>query len=60
MDSTANLDVPPESDRMRHDLFKLALPVLVQHLLIFFVGFYDVYLAGMLGNLSVETKQDTI
>lgn len=49
-------DTPPttdstlEPDRLRHDLFRLALPVLGEQLLAFGVGFYDVYLAGLLGK----------
>lgn len=53
-DPLANLDAPQETDRLRHDLFRLALPILVQQLLIFFVTFYDTYLAGRLG--ATETS----
>ncbi|MBS0205618.1 MAG: MATE family efflux transporter [Planctomycetes bacterium] len=37
-------------DHLRRDLFRLALPVLAEQLLVFCVGFYDVYLAGLLGK----------
>lgn len=37
-------------DHLRRDLFRLALPVLAEQLLAFCVGFYDVYLAGLLGK----------
>jgi putative MATE family efflux protein len=49
-DPTANPDVPHETNRLRHDLFRLALPVLGEQLLAFCVGFWDVYLAGLLGK----------
>jgi putative MATE family efflux protein len=35
---------------LRHELFRLAMPVLAEQLLVFCVGFYDVYLAGQLGK----------
>lgn len=37
-------------DVLRRDLFYLALPVLAEQLLAFCVGFFDVYLAGLLGK----------
>ena len=52
--SETTLRAPGETERMRQELFSLALPVLVQHLLIFFVGFYDVYLAGKLGEAETS------
>lgn len=41
---------PATPDQLRHDLFRMAMPVLTEQLLIFCVGFYDVYLAGQLGK----------
>jgi len=45
--SHESVDAP---DHLRRDLFRLALPVLAQQFLAFCVGFYDVYLAGLLGK----------
>jgi MATE family multidrug resistance protein len=41
-------------DHLQRDLFRLALPVLAEQLLAFCVGFYDVYLAGMLGKTETS------
>lgn len=51
---TSSVESPPESDQLRHDLFRLALPVLGEQLLAFCVGFYDVYLAGLLGETETS------
>ncbi len=45
---------PHDPERLRHDLFRLALPVLGEQLLAFCVGFYDVYLAGLLGKTETS------
>ena len=49
-DPIANPESPSAPDHLRRDLFRLALPVLAEQLLVFCVGFYDVYLAGLLGK----------
>jgi MATE family multidrug resistance protein len=50
----ASVEAAPEPDRLRRDLFRLALPVLGEQLLAFCVGFYDVYLAGLLGETETS------
>ena len=49
-DPISSPESPVLPDNLRHDLFRLALPVLAEQLLAFCVGFYDVYLAGLLGK----------
>jgi putative MATE family efflux protein len=49
-DPNPSPEPPLLPDHLRHDLFRLALPVLAEQLLVFCVGFYDVYLAGLLGK----------
>ncbi len=50
MSDPTRTELSSAPDRLRHDLFRLALPVLGEQLLAFCVGFYDVYLAGLLGK----------
>lgn len=47
-------ETPPVTDHLRRDLFRLALPVLGEQLLVFCVGLYDVYLAGLLGKAETS------
>lgn len=49
-EASSSLEPPVGPDHLRRDLFRLALPVLAEQLLAFCVGFYDVYLAGLLGK----------
>src|SRR5437870_3823529 len=49
IDRTSDEESPAPAD-LRHELFALALPVLGEQLLIFCIGFYDVYLSGQLGK----------
>lgn len=50
----ASVETRSDSISLRHDLFRLALPVLGEQMLAFCVGFYDVYLAGMLGKTETS------
>ena len=48
-DLSVSIDAPA-IDHLRRDLFRLAVPILGEQLLVFCVGFYDIYLAGLLGK----------
>lgn len=54
MDASATAVAESAPDHLRRDLFRLALPVLGEQLLAFCVGFYDVYLAGLLGKTETS------